>query len=194
MRRFSWPAWLPRLSRRSKVAPAPAYSSRTESNGSRHLLVRGDAGRLTKLLLDVIQETPAPLGIALVEYRAEEPVEWVSSGLDRGTVLEGILSVRDLVGRGAVDLAVFSQIQGLELFLDRLGILEIRTGAWNEPRLISVLDRLGFHRVPRVSLASGDLDPGAAPWDEESLRRFDRTKERLDLARPGNAGEADARS
>ncbi len=62
----------------------------------------------------------------------------------RPRCLAAMVSVRDLLGRGALDVAVHSRNEGVEVFLDHLGELDVRSGGWNERRFRDVFARLSF--------------------------------------------------
>jgi hypothetical protein len=103
--------------------------------------------------------------VVVVELGAETR-EWVARSIPRARVLEGLLSLRDLLGAGAMDVAVFSPEHGIEIFLDRWGSLEIRTGGWWEPRFRTLLEERGFRlaggRLPAVEARSERPGRGAA--------------------------------
>ena len=106
------------------------------------------------------------------------PREWATPSVPRPAVQEGLLSLRDLLGNGLLDIAVFSSREGVEVYLDRFGTLEIRIGSWDEPRLRSLLERKGFRRVARLSV----LPPspgGMTRWTPENRQRFDVAQEFL---------------
>jgi hypothetical protein len=106
--------------------------------------------------------------MVLVEVKPT-PREWIVTSVPRPRILESLLSIRDLLGQGYIDLAVFSQRHGVEVFLDRLGTLEIRSGAWFEPRLRALFESQGFQETPRLSV----LPQREAPieWIEEHEAR-----------------------
>lgn len=132
--------------RREKPAEAPAipcYRVRTEPGGIVHFAARGDHPRITQAFLDVVRSLSGRPGVILVEYD-ERPTEWVASEVAPAALLAAMVSVRDLLGRGAIDVAVHSRNEGVEVFLDHLGELDVRSGSWNERRFRDVFTRLAF--------------------------------------------------
>jgi hypothetical protein len=79
-----------------------------------------------------------------------------------------------------MDLALFSSAHALEVFLDRWGTVEIRTGSWNEPRIIAVLHASGFERVDRVAPVPPESG-GELEWTDEATQRVRRVRKRLGL-------------
>jgi hypothetical protein len=135
------------LFRRRREAPAeapaaPLYRVRTESGGIVHLAARGDHPRITQAFFDVVRSLSGRPGVILVEY-GERPVEWVASEVSPAALLAAMVSVRDLLGRGAIDGRPLAN-EGIEVFLDHLGELDVRSGSWNERRFRDVFTRLAF--------------------------------------------------
>jgi hypothetical protein len=139
--------------RRGMVPTSPIHSASFTSllmpGGVRQFSARGEHPRLTQLLLDAVRAISGSLGVAIVEL-GESPREWVGSGVSRAEALEAILALRDLLGRGSLDLAIFSSTEGVEIYLDRRGLLEIRTGGTWEPRARSLLMAQKFVWAPKL--------------------------------------------
>jgi hypothetical protein len=142
----------------------PGFTAQIVTGGVRQFCARGDQPLVFLGLMDCVRALPGPLGIVIVDL-GESPREWVGNSLSRVQILEGLLALRDLLGQGAMDVAVFSSEEGVELFLDRSGTLEIRTGGWWEPRARSLLEGRGFRWVsslaPTWSTAPVPLTPEA---------------------------------
>jgi hypothetical protein len=132
------------------------FTSMLMAGGVRQFSARGEHPQVTQLLLDAVRAIPGSFGVAIVEL-GESPREWVGTGVLRAEALEGILALRDLLGRGSLDLAVFSSSEGVEIYLDRTGLLEIRTSGTWEPRARSLLEAQRFTWAPRLpdGLSSG---------------------------------------
>ena len=162
-----WPTWFSRLSRSSEPEPS-VYSVRTEESGLRFIRARGGQPRITSVLLEAVRAMPGNHGMVLVELRPS-PREWIVTSVSRPRVLESLLSIRDLLGQGHIDLAVFSRRHGVEVFLDRFGTLEIRSGAWFEPRLRALFESRGFQQTPRLSVLPRHEAP--IEWIEEHEAR-----------------------
>ncbi len=128
---------------RAEAPPAPLYRMRAEPGGIVRFAARGDHPRVTQAFFDVVRSLSGRPGVILVEY-GERPVEWVASEVSPAALLAAMVSVRDLLGRGAVDVAVHSRNEGIEVFLDHLGELDVRSGSWNERRFHEVFTRLAF--------------------------------------------------
>lgn len=146
------------------------------------IAVRGETGAVTQLLIDATGSLAAAYGLVLVEYR-EAPREWMAADVPRGRVLEALMSLRDLLGTGGLDVAVHSPGEHVELILDRFGVLEIRAGVWHEPRLRSLLTQRGFVEDPGITV----LPPARAgefAWTRETDARFAAVKQRLALHEP----------
>jgi len=146
-------------------APLPrgaCFTSMLMSGGVRQFSARGEHPRVTQLLVDAIRAIPGTLGVAIVEL-GDSPREWVGTGVSRGEVLEGMLALRDLLGRGSFDFAAFSSSEGVEIYLDRTGLLEIRTSGTWEPRARSLLEAQKFVWAPRLpeALSSGPVNATA---------------------------------
>jgi hypothetical protein len=127
----------------SEPPPIPLYRVRAEPGGILHFAARGDHPRVTQAFLDVVRSLSGRPGVVLVEY-GERPTEWVASEVAPSALLAAMVSVRDLLGRGAVDVAVHSRNEGIEVFIDHLGELDVRSGSWNERRFRDVFARLSF--------------------------------------------------
>jgi hypothetical protein len=136
----------------SQVDLRPSFTSQIAAGGLRQFSARGEHPIVTQLFLDAVRAIPGSLGVVIVEL-GETPREWVGTGSSRPEVLESVLALRDLLGRGALDLAVFSSVEGVEIYLDRAGILEIRTGGSWEPRARSLLENRGFRWTARLTPA-----------------------------------------
>jgi hypothetical protein len=130
------------------------YTTQATGSGLRQIEARGERFQVTQVLLDGIRSVPGPWGVVLVEL-GPQPREWVARSLPRARVLEGLLSLRDLLAAGTMDVAVFSSERGIEIFLDRRGELEIRTGAWWEPRFRGLLEKHGFRAAGGQFPAAG---------------------------------------
>jgi hypothetical protein len=131
---------------------------------------------VTQILLEGITVVPGSLGIVIVEAT---PVarEWLAPTVKRSRILEALLSIRDLLGQGHLDIAVFSPRHGVEFFLDRFATLEIRTGSWLEPRFRAMLEAKEFRYVARLPVLPED--PRVAEWTEEDRVRVARAREAL---------------
>lgn len=125
------------------------FSVRLEDRDIRFLTARGDQPRVTQVLLEAVRELSGPLGLVIVEVQRVR--EWVVSAVPRARVLGGLVTLRDLLGQGPIDVAVFSTPMATEIFLDRWGNLEVRAGTWLEPRLRAILEYHGFREVPHLS-------------------------------------------
>lgn len=165
----NWPGFLPWLNPPTGTAAGRSYAAHLEESGARFLMARGDHPSVTQALLDGVRCLTGTVGFVIVET-TPTPREWLVTSIPRTRVLEGLLSVRDLLGRGHLDVAIFSRKLEVELFLDRLGTLEIRTGSWLEPRLRGVLESRGFNRVSRLSVLPPP--PEAHAWDDEHRERL----------------------
>ncbi len=157
----------------------PRYSVRTQGRNLRHFTARGDQPRLTQVILEAARSLSGSLGVVLVEVH-DTPREWTAIDMDRSQILEGLLELRDLLGRGGLDLAVFSSDEAVEVFLDRFGTLEIRCGGWHEPRFRGLLEGQGFAHVPALSSLPLDI-PDQSRWTEEDTRRVEDVCVRLGL-------------
>ena len=135
-----------------------------------HVTARGDQAWITQALLDAIRSLSSPLGVVFVVVE-ESSTEWIASPVRRQKVLEGLVTIRDLLGTGGVDLAVFSSTEGIEIFLDRSGTLEFRYEPWWEPRLRSILGEQGFRLVPRLPTPSQSSEETI--WSPEESARLD---------------------
>jgi hypothetical protein len=157
-------------SNRARTDLDPEYCVRKEPFGLLHVTARADHSVLTQALLEAVRSTRSPLGLVMVE--AEGPhAEWAVPDLKRSAVLHALVALRDLLGRGLLDVAVFSSPEGFEVYLDRLGTLEIRAGLWEEPRLRSLLEGQGFRGVPGLSVIP-EHRPEEVEWSEESRERY----------------------
>ena len=130
---------------------------------------------------------PGELGLVVVEVH-DRPREWTATAVERASVLEMLVGMRDLLGRGGLDVAVFSPDEGVEVFLDRFATLEIRCGEWNEPRFRGMLEGLGFSFDERVpSLPETYPDPVA--WTEEDRSRVEELCAAVGLSAPPATSE-----
>jgi hypothetical protein len=182
-------SWRPGLGRRRRPgSEVPSYSVRPTPDGVLYFTARGDQPGAVHVLVETVRALTGVFGVVLVEVHGPSR-EWTAEGLDRGRVLGALLQLRDLWGRGLLDLAVFSPTEGVELFLDRFGTLEIRTGSWNEARVKALLGLAGFRSTRRLAtLPSPVADP--APWDADARDRVARVKESLGLQAPAPEPEA----
>jgi hypothetical protein len=89
------------------------------------------------------------------------------------------MTLRDLWGQGGLDLAVYSSRDGIEIFLDRFGTLEVRSEAWFEPRMHALFTRRGFTRIGR--LAPVPSNPPATSPGEGDEARVTRVRDRLGM-------------
>jgi hypothetical protein len=160
---------LPWLSR-EKTGLAPEFSVRKEPYGPLHLTARAEQPLVTQALLEAVRAARSPLGLVLVEAEGAHR-EWAVPRLQRTLVLHALVTLRDLFGVGLLDVAVFSPQEGLEIYLDRFGTLEIRAGSWEEPRLRSLLEGRGFQGVVGLSMLPQEL-PAPTAWNEESRERY----------------------
>lgn len=155
-----------RREERPEAPPVPRYRVRTEPGGIVHFAARGDHPRITQAFLDVVRSLSGRPGVVLVEY-GERPVEWVASEVSPAALLAAMVSVRDLLGRGTLDVAVHSRNEGVEVFLDHLGELDVRSGGWNERRFHEVFTRLSFFAAedPLAPCAGvGNAFPPDSDW------------------------------
>lgn len=164
------------------------YAVRPEGNNLRRFTARGDQPRLTQVLLDAARSLPGSLGLVLVEVHGR-PREWTAVDMDRSRLLEGLFELRDLLGEGGIDMAVFSAEESVEVFLDRFATLEIRCGGWHEPRFRGLLEAQGFERLERLSSLPLSYK-GAPPWPEEAARRVEEVCARLGLEAVSESPEA----
>ena len=177
---------------RPAAASPPGFSVERISNGGVRFAAAGEPVQVSQVLLDVLRILPGRVGLVVVEYREgpgyrREPTEWIGASLERHRVLQALMSLRDLLGRSGFDVAVFSPSQGIEVFLDSLGGLEIRAEAWNEPRLLSILDHAGFRPEPSLSLSpAGPREPTL--WTIEARHRLRRVRRSLGLAAGSHPG------
>jgi hypothetical protein len=139
------------------------------SGGLRHVTARGSRIQVTQILLDGLCAVPGPWGLVVVEL-GNRPREWVARSLPRSRVLEGLVTLRDLLADGGMDVAVFSADHGIEIFLDRWGVLEIRTGGWWEPRMRALLESRGFRRAGGQLPTRVNSRDSAGPGLEHSHR------------------------
>lgn len=165
--------------RTDPVAPPPRFHVHGEASGAWTLTARGDGIQVSQVGIEVVRFMSPPLGIAMVEYR-DRPREWVAPSVERGRVLEAFVGLRDLLGCGGFDLAVFSPTETLELFIDRSGLMEIRTGSWNEPKLRSILTACGFLETLHVPTLPVSRRAGFE-WTPDQDRRVRRIHESLAL-------------
>ena len=163
----------------SEVHGEPRYSVRAEGAQLRRFTARGDQPHLTQVLLETARSLAGSLGMVLVEVHGR-PREWTAANLDRSLLLQGLMGLRDLLGRGGLDMALFSADEAVEVFLDRFATLEIRCGGWHEPRFRGLLEAQGFARTARVS-ALPLCYHGAPPWTEADSRRVEEICSRLGL-------------
>ncbi len=186
-----WRRWLrtarriaARLRRRTPARnDDPRYSVTASAEGLLWITARGDQPRVTQILLEAARDLPPPVGMVLVEVHGPTR-EWVGEPLPRAPVLDALLGLRDLWGRGLADVAVFSPGAGTEVFLDRFGTLEIRTASWRERPFRQLLDSHGFTATGRLSTLPV---PGPVEeWTEDRRERFHGFRERLGLTRPEN--------
>lgn len=126
------------------------FSTRLVSEGVRQFTAKGDLVKISQILIEMPRVFSGRLGLILVEY-TPEPKEWVAPSLNRTAVLSALVGVRDLLGTGCVDTALHSYDQAIEVFVDRCGLLEIRTGQWHEPQIRGLLEAAGFEETERVS-------------------------------------------
>ena len=136
----------------SQVDLRPTFTSILVAGGVRQFSIRAEHPQITQLLLDAVRALPGPLGVAIVDL-GEPAREWVGTGASRAEVLEAILAMRDLLGRGSLDIAVFSGHEGVEIYLDRAGLLEFRVQSSWEPRARSLLETGGFMWAARLTPA-----------------------------------------
>lgn len=155
----------------------PGFTAHMVAGGVRQFTARGDQPLASQLLLDAVRALPGTLGLVIVDL-CEPPREWIGGNLTRVQVLEGLLALRDLLGQGAMDVAVFSSGEGVEIFLDRSGVLEIRTGGSWEPRARSLLESRGFRWVSTFPDSPAENVRPATPLTRE---RIAAVSEFLDL-------------
>jgi hypothetical protein len=161
--------------------PRPGFTAQLVAGGVRQFTARADQPLISLLFLDCIRALPGSLGMVIVDL-GEMPQEWVGGGLSRFQVLEGLLALRDLLGKPGMDVAVFSPSEGVEVFLDRSGSLEIRTGGSWEPRARSLLEHREFRWVSRLGpIAAVD----AVPVAEETHQRIAAVSAFLNLRATG---------
>ena len=155
------------------------YAMRRLSDGVGGFVVKGPQPDITGLVFSLLEDFGGPLGMVVVEHR-DRSREWVARDLERGRVIQALMTLRDLLGRGVLDLALFSSTHALEVFLDQWGTLEIRTGVWNEPRIIATLEVAGFERVDHVSPvpAEGRVEH---EWSADATHRVRTIRELLGL-------------
>jgi len=157
---------------------AAGFAVRVITPETRYVTVRADGPRLIQIVIELVRNLPQPLGVALVAYRAE-PEEWVHGTVGRGRVLEMLLGLGDLTGRGHFDLAIFSQAQEMEIILDRYGVLEVRGASWNLPHIRGAALAAGLEERKSISPI-----PGAAPppiWDSATTQRVAHLRDWLEL-------------
>jgi hypothetical protein len=152
------------------------YTAEIEENGPRFLMARGDLPRVTQAFFDAIRTVTGSLGVVLVEV-TPTPREWLVPSVPRARILEGLVSIRDLLGTGHLDVAVFSHRNGVEFFLDRFGTLEIRTGSWLEPRLRGILESRRFEKVSHLATLPSLSDP--IEWTDEHRDRVSLVRSAL---------------
>lgn len=155
---------------RPKSELAPEYCVRKEPYGLLHMTARGEHSLVTQAFIEAVRAARSPLGLVLVEAQGTHP-EWAIPDLKRSAVLHALMTLRDLLGRGLLDAAVFSSQEGLEVYLDRFGMLEIRAGLWEEPRLRSLLEARGFRGVAGLSVLP-EAPPEETEWSTESRERY----------------------
>ena len=178
------PAWRALFGRRRVERPeapaVPRYRVRTEPGGVVHFAARGDHPRITQAFLDVVRSLSGRPGVVLVEY-GERPTEWVAAEVSPAALLAAMVSVRDLLGRGALDVAVHSRNEGVEVFIDHLGELDVRSGSWNERRFRDVFSRLAF-LATEDPLPPSEAAGKALALDPDRQTRLTAAVETLGLA------------
>ena len=153
----------------AKTGPPEGLSFQLLSSDKDVLLFQAYAPQphMTQLALDMVRRFPSPMGLVLVEYRPG-PREWLSSYLGKGRTLGALVKIRDLLGASAFDIAVVSPPLGLEVIIDHLGILEVRTGAWNEVLVRSIFSEAGFEEIrdvdPQTISTPAELIPNQDHW------------------------------
>ncbi len=175
-------AWLVGLTGRRSEPARPSYSVRVGRDGLSHVIARGDQPQATQVLVEAVRAFTGPLGLILVEVHGRAR-EWAGENLDRTAVLAALLQARDLWGRGVADLALFYAGEGVEIYFDRFGLLEMRAGGWAEPRLRAILELQGFGEVSRLSSLPLPPKEVVAPTPE-TLARLGAIREALGLAAP----------
>jgi hypothetical protein len=141
---------------------------------------------MTQVAFDIVRTLPSPMGLVLVEYRPG-PREWTSSYLGRRRTLSALMSIRDLLGVAGMDVAVVSPPLGLEVIMDHLGILEVRTGAWNEALVRGAFSRAGYVEH-RGEMADASCIPAELVDDPEHWVRIEAVVKRLRLHAVSDTG------
>lgn len=154
----------------------------------RVLLFRASAPQpqLTQMAMNLVRRMPSPMGLVLVEYRPA-PREWTSAYLGRRRTLSALVKIRDLLGRSGLDVAVVSPPLGVEVIVDHLGALEIRTGEWNEALVRTAFQETGFVE-DRGSAWEDPEVPAVWEPDPERRQRVDALVEELKLKPADHAG------
>ena len=121
---------------------------------------------------NLVSFLPSPLGVVMVDY-APQPREWSSKLLGRRRVLEQLMTVRDLLAESFVDVAVVCPALAVEVVLERSGVLEIRSGSWNESRITGVLEDSGLVAAPHLHDRPAVAEPKTQePETQHRLREF----------------------
>ena len=165
---------------------APSYAVSGGEDGVRTLAARGKRTLVGETFFQAATRLRGPLGLVLVEDHGA-PREWTSADEGRAVILEALLQLRDLLGRGGMDVGLFSAVEGVELFLDRFGSLDVRCVSWRESEMRRILDGLGFRRVPRISVVPSP-DRDRTPWSPEDHSRFARVRNELGMQLRRTAG------
>jgi len=155
------------------------FAVRFETDGAVTLNATAPPGRLVPVVLNQVGDWSGPVGMAMVVYRPE-PEEWVAAGVPRARALEGLLHIRDLIGAGGLDLAMFSELEALSIYVDRFGLLEARGLGDGVAGLGARLAAAGFTKVARVSTIPRVPIPGYV-WSDEDRTRVSGVVELLQL-------------
>jgi hypothetical protein len=161
-----------RLRRLWAKDPVAGYSRRKLPRDILLVSAWASRERLVNSAFDLVSYLPSPLGVVMVDYMPE-PREWSSGLLGKRKVQEQLLSVRDLLAQSFVDVAVVCPALAVEIVLERSGVLEIRSGKWNESRIVGVLEHSGLIETAHLHDRPAWAEPGTIlEQDRDRLRQF----------------------
>lgn len=158
----------------------PLVFAVTQRDSMCEFIVRGPRPRVVSTLFSAIQGLSGTPGFALVELADAAPREWVTGAVPKAKLLAGLLGIRDLLGAGRLDIAVFSPSEAEELHLDRLGTLEVRAGDWRETSWTRTLVGQGYGVVEQLPALPTDA-PLPEPWPADGTTRVQAVIADLDL-------------
>jgi len=166
---------------RAEVHPEARFAS-VGTGSVRSLRAEGPRPTVVEAFFRVVQGLRGPVGLAMAEVHGV-PREWIAWTHGKAGVLSGLLRVRDLLGGPGLETAVHSDLESVEVSLDRFGVLELRCGSSREAEFARLLLGLGFRRVPHLSVVPSFLTDDA-PWTDEDGERFTEARRALGMKPP----------